>query len=301
MNWPPHWTLAELRQDALLASAAFRHERLDEPLEQYSRFFQSFVPTFRFVIDRLPALLRDESLAAELMEGDDSRAAVRYLGAPPISEDDLKTLAESQLSAKRLRASPDEARRVRDVLMHILDPHRFPWVRDGRPALDHEIEQAVVASAAMIAARRVEATRRNSAKRTQEDLVRSLLERSGYRAVPSRSIPLLDDAPAPGEYCPESKLGDTRADLVVRIKDRRVVAIECKVSNSAVNSYKRVNHEAAGKARQWLVQFGARAVVPVAVLGGVFKPENLVVAQESGLSLFWQHRLSDLSAALGRP
>ena len=39
-----------------------------------------------------------------------------------------------------------------------------------------------------------------------------------------------------------------KAGTVVRLRDRRVMPIECKVSNSEVNSFKRVNHEAAGKA-----------------------------------------------------
>jgi len=49
----------------------------------------------------------------------------------------------------------------------------------------------------------------------------------------------------------------------VRLPDRRYMAIECKVSNSAVSSFKRLNHEALGKARRWVDQFGRRAVVLV--------------------------------------
>src|SRR5713101_3866221 len=83
----------------------------------------------------------------------------------------------------------------------------------------------------------------------------------GFSEVPSRNIPLLEDGPSPGQFCGESKLGDTRADLVVRLPDRRYMAIECKVSNSAVNSFKRVNHEALGEARRWVAQFGSVSVV----------------------------------------
>ena len=38
------------------------------------------------------------------------------------------------------------------------------------------------------------------------------------------------------------------------------------------------------------------AIVPAAVLGGVYGVENLLLAQEQGLALFWAHRLDDLSA-----
>src|SRR6185312_4270491 len=110
-----------------------------------------------------------------------------------------------------------------------------------------------------------------------------------------RDVRLLSDAPPPGHFCPESKVGGTRADLVVGLYDRRVLALECKASNSQVNSYKRVNHEALGKAQKWLSQFGKNGTVPAALLSGVFSTSNLEAAQAGGLNLFWSHRLSDLT------
>lgn len=71
--------------------------------------------------------------------------------------------------------------------------------------------------------------------------------------------------------------------------------VECKASNSAVNSFKRVNHEAAGKARAWLAGFGRHQIVPCAVIGGVFNPANLDTAQAEGLAIIWSHRLQDLA------
>lgn len=234
-------------------------------------------------------------ILADMVGDKDNRTAFRYLAAPPISEDDLKTLAETTLSASVLKRNPDHAQRVRDIVLHIIDPHRFSWLRESRDPSPHEREQAIIASSAMIAAKKVETSRRKGAKEEQEARVKELLRGLHFSEVAQRDIPLLDAAPAPGEFCGESKLGDTRADLVVRLHDRRVMAIECKVSNSAVNSFKRVNHEAAGKAAKWLRAFGDRATVPSAVLGGVFNPNNLETAQSAGLSLFWGFRLQDLA------
>jgi hypothetical protein len=70
--------------------------------------------------------------------------------------------------------------------------------------------------------------------------------------------------------------------------------IECKVSNSALNSVKRLNNDAAVKAEVWLRDFGATQVVPVAVLSGVYKLDKLEEAQARGLTLYWDHRLMDL-------
>lgn len=71
--------------------------------------------------------------------------------------------------------------------------------------------------------------------------------------------------------------------------------IECKVSNSATNSVKRLNNDAAAKAEAWLKDFGTRQVVPTAVLGGVYKLRNLEDAQDRRLALFWAHRLNELT------
>jgi len=71
--------------------------------------------------------------------------------------------------------------------------------------------------------------------------------------------------------------------------------IECKVSNSALNSLKRLNNDAAVKAVGWKLAFGESQVVPVAVLGGVYDLANLLDAQEKGLNLIWAHDLRALT------
>lgn len=70
--------------------------------------------------------------------------------------------------------------------------------------------------------------------------------------------------------------------------------IECKVSNSATNSIKRLNNDAAVKAGAWRNEFGELQVVPAAVLSGVYKLRNLNDAQRTGLTLFWVHDLDRL-------
>ncbi len=153
----------------------------------------------------------------------------------------------------------------------------------------------MVASAAMVAAQKVSTARRGASK-LQEEAVKEMLRSCGFvedRARPD--IETLVDAPAPNCFRGECKFGGTKADIVVRLPDQRVLAIECKLSNSAVNSFKRVNHEAVGKARSWRSDFGRRQVVAAAVLSGVFKPANLVAVQEEGLVLFWAFRLADLA------
>ena len=297
MAEPPHWSSVQLRADAAFAREVFRTERLSEPLELYTQFFDTFLPIFDDLIDQFEQLAGaefDPGILASVMADPDTKMAFRYLAGPPISEDDLMTLANAKLSPTALRSDPAAAESVRDTVLHILDPNRFPWVAEGRVPRDTERTIATVASATLAAAQKIQTQRRGDAKSRQEEAVRELLRGMQFTEVGRRDIQNLLDAPGPGEFCSESKLGGSRADVVVRLHDRRVLALECKASNSEVNSVKRLNREAAGKAAAWIAAFGGLQVVPAAVLSGVFNPANLETAQAERLALFWFHRLVDL-------
>src|SRR5207249_1486058 len=97
----------------------------------------------------------------------------------------------------------------------------------------------------------------------------ALLE-ANFSKVKTRRVRVLADAPAPGEFCRESMLGNRKADFILTLWDKRVMPIECKVSNSATNSVKRLNNDAAVKAVAWRHDFGATQIVPAAVLSGVY-------------------------------
>ena len=298
MTSPRNWTPAEVVADTALAIAVFRAERLDEPSDLYSSFFDAFAPIFHEMIDTLPAIQAEPfdptKIAALAAAKGTALEAFRYLAAPPLSEDDLKTLAEAKLSAKALNSDTEAARRVRDTVLQVIDSHRFPWVKEQRAPTDAERGAAVVASATAMAVQKVQTARRGEAK-TLEVRVREALTDLSFDKVPARTIKLLSNAPKPGQFCSESLLGPTRADLVVGLRDGRVLGLECKVSNSAVNSYKRLVREAGGKATDWLRDLGAAQVVPGAVIGGVFNADNVIAAQAKGLAIFWSHRLEDLT------
>ena len=67
----------------------------------------------------------------------------------------------------------------------------------------------------------------------------------------------------------------SEAAVVVRLWDGRLMPIECKVSNSQVNSIKRLTNDAAVKARIWIDDLGRNNVVPAAILSGVFGLRHL--------------------------
>lgn len=152
-----------------------------------------------------------------------------------------------------------------------------------------------MASTALVAARKVETFRRNDAKDRQEEHVKAILRGIGYTEVQKRDIPNASAAPAIGEFMGETPLAGAKADVITRLADGRIMAIECKVSNSTVNSYKRIVHDTGGKATIWYDQLGRANVLPCAVLSGVFSASNCETVQnDKGVYLFWDFRLDDL-------
>lgn len=128
-----------------------------------------------------------------------------------------------------------------------------------------------------------------------ESAVKDTLLGLGFNEAPSKPLRVLKDAPRPGAFCPEVSVAGRMADFVASLPDGRYLFVECKDSNSLVNSVKRLNNDTAAKAVFWTRTFGERMAIPVAVITGVYYLDSLVRAQEDGLFLFWGHALEELS------
>lgn len=304
---PPEWSEAQLEENRLVAIELFRHRRMEEPLEQYLATFDEYQGTVEELLEATVDLTDLDSQILNLLTEPKKLEAFRYLSGPPISDDDLKVIAEASLSKQRLQQDATMVSRIRQVVLSGLDRRRFPWVIEGREPTENERQAAVLASAALIASRRLETRRRSYGKQEQEAAVHAALLGIGYKRVDSRKVFQLADAPGPGEFCGESEFGvqlsghqdggerPRKADVLIGLWDRRVMPLECKVSNSSTNSVKRLNNDAAVKAVTWRKHFGTAGIVPAAVLGGVYKLHNLQDAQQRGLTLFWDHQLGALT------
>ena len=290
----PHWSREQLEEDIERATANFRRERLEEPLDAYLDAFAEYESCYEKLLGASADLNEIDDHAMEVLVDANLLEAFRFAARPPLSEDDLKTLSEAVLTPTRLRGDPEMVRRIVAVVKIALDRRRFPWIVESRSPTQEERSAAIVASAALMATRRVGTARRTEGKEAQERLVVDSLSAAGLRRVDPRKIATLNLAPGPGEFCRESLLGSRKADVVVRLWDHRILPIECKVSNSALNSIKRVKNDAAMKAEIWLKDFGTRNIVPAAVLSGVYNLPHLIDAQERGLTLFWAHDLGAL-------
>ena len=291
---PPPWTEEELEAARTEAIELFRKRRTEEPVEDYLEAFDQYQGVLEELLEATVDLTADAGTMVGVVSEPKLLEAFRYLSGPPISEDDLEVLAKAVLTPIRLKKDKAMAKRVADVVIHALDPRRFPWVVGEREPTEAERDAAVLASAALLATRRLETKRRNEGKQGQEGTVKKALADAGITEVETRKIPVLTHAPGPGQFCGESLLGKRKADVIVGLWDSRTLPIECKVSNSATNSVKRLNDTTVSKAVSWRRQFGESQVVPTAVLSGVYKLHNLTAAQESGLNVFWAHDLPQL-------
>lgn len=303
---PPLWTKEQLETERMKAIDFFRKERMEEPLEDYLEAFDKFQGYVEELLETTVDLLQLDTKALEVLTDGNLQAAVRYLAAPPISEDDLMVLAEAPtLSKGKLRNNPEYVKRLIETVRLVLDRRRFAWVVEDREPTEAERGSAVMASAALLATSHVQTKRRSTGKTQQETRVKQVLSDLGFKEVKRRPIPNVGLAPAAGEFCGESLLGLSKtdpkpdkgrlADIVLRLWDHRLMPIECKVSNSFLNSVKRLNNDAAVKAGTWKRDFGFNQVVPTAVLSGVYDLHNLLDAQQRGLTLFWAHDLTPLT------
>jgi len=294
---PPTWTTKDLERQRKKGVALFRKRRLCEPAGAYVDVFDDCLATFQRLLDETDDFADLRSKALDALTNRKFLEALRYVAGPPVSKDDLEILADvDSLAAGRLKTDDTLVDRVITVIEKVVDPRRFPWVSERRAPTDTEKVAAVVASAALLAKSQRETARRNQEKKQQELAVKAALEGTGFDCVAVKSIRNVAEGPEAGQFCREAKLGDRKADFVVRLWDVRLLAIECKVSNSYTNSIKRLNREAVGKAMSWDGDFGRRQVVGAAVLGGVYKLLNLEQAQQDGLALFWDHDLGALTA-----
>ena len=302
---PPRWTTEEFDEQRELARQVFRSQRLNESQGVYSETFSECLQYVKALLEKtrwlslLTAAHGSQTADPELMEvltDSDLLEALRYVVGPPISADDLAELADTSVAPRVLLEDVEALFRVTDTIVQGLDSKRFPWVKLNRQPRHSEQNAAALATAVLMATRRVETARRMKSK-DQEEAVKARLREADMSEAEPRSVsPGLLDAPAPGEFCGEALFGQRKADLIVRLHDGRCMPIECKVSNSSTNSVKRLNNDATAKASAWIEEFGSGATVPSAVLSGIFKTRNLEQAQAQHLTIFWAHNLDPLAS-----
>lgn len=291
----PYWSSDELAERCAAERARFIDRYKQSLREQYAA-------VERECADEVRELFRETDFLRGLGDEPDlfSRRRdllipARYLCAPPISDDTFKIVSAADGAVK--------------TILEFLDRERFPWLTASKPvsARTADVRTAVRITAKLLAQQRAGTAARGSASRDQEAHVRAVLAKAKLRYVEPRAIrdrlQALGDAPAHGltrtnyqealgrgEYTREFPLAGTKCDVPVRLANGDLLPIECKVSNTEVNSVKRLNRETGGKHDRWRNAFGSQLRTG-AVLGGVFKVLNLQQAQDDGILIFFDYEL----------
>lgn len=300
---PPYCSDLRIYRDTEVARSEFRKRRLEDPLKNYNIQYPTARSAAEVVVGALSQVLAvpaDRMVVAGIVGNKATYAALRSLAASPISSDDMNTLLRKKLNKTALTNDQELADSLATLLQSCLDPRRFPWVAGSRLPTDAELEGGKLATAVLISVSAVQAGRRGEERESLEGRVEEILIAAGYQQVsrPRAGISGITDFPGVGEFMKTCKLGRHNADLVVRLFDSRLLAIECKASNSEVNGYKRLNKEVVVDAKDWSSRFGSDVVVAGAALRGVFKHANVVEAQHEGVYLFWWHRMGALTKFL---
>lgn len=308
---PGSWSERELYRDASEAKRRFVKERrasLRREQKAYARWTDEYASTAR---DLLGASSDLRGLTGDVLEDRELLNLARYLAIPPISIDDLDTLTDScfglwlnQATDRGARPTKSEFNAAARLIAARLDQRRAPWLARGGSPRKTEREAYVAGVASLPATSRLTTTRRSERSKRQEDLTRAAVAAAGYRSVkPPGTLRNPVSDMASGTYSERSRpLAGTNMDVPVRLRKTHAtgqlfLAIECKVSNSSLNSRKRLL-EVNSKRERWDSSGLPHRFRTGAVLAGVFDVARLIEVQNSGILIFWEHRLEDLTAFL---
>jgi len=305
---PQTWTLEELAADAAVSRRLFVDERvaaLDEEQEIYDQAVAAYSDSVRDLLDATADL---RHLDGPSLMSRTRLDIAQYLAVPPISDDDLDTLTDScfgrwkkQKTDRGMRPTEEAFDAAASVISQRLDRGRTPWVEQGRAPTAAEREAFIHWAASIPAMGRLATARRMASAARQEAAARQAAQAAGYKAVnPPGTLTAPIAEMEPGSYATASrKLSGTNMDIPVRLIENHptgllFLALEAKVSNSSLNSVKRLR-DVKVKRETWDASSQLYRFRTGAVLAGVFDIGRLMETQEAGVLLFWEHRLQDLT------
>ena len=285
---PTKWSDEELKKNRDLSEGRFILERRGEGPTAFYAAIDEVAPKVEEAMvatDNLRQLNGDV-----LAENQTLWQTLRYFCAPPVSEEDLWTLVGHKFKNMRSDIAPTTA----EALAAVLDNRRFPWVELDRAPTDIERANAIAATTTLLAHETLKTTRRGISSKAQEDDVSDALVAAGLKLDPSRSVIETLDQLERGSFSRERKVSGAKCDIPIRLRDGRLLALECKVSNGPKNGWKRLSREVGGKSQTWTDVFG-KQVLTAALIAGVFDFSCVQKTQNNqDVYIFWQHDLQSL-------
>lgn len=238
--------------------------------------------------------LRNISVA--LQKSGSHLTVLRHLSAPPISQDQAELLVHSyKKTAEKPNAkvSKENAHALEVAFLARMDQSLTRWLTTNRHPTRNQIRKILDSLAPMMCNQVFVTERRNRVADEQEIAVCQVLTNLGFTRVISKEIAQTSDLE---EFtfmrktkCRASKTGSKELDIAIGIQGPLIIAMECKVSNDATNSIKRVN-DILAKHASWRSKWGD-FVQTAAMLQGVIKYKEIRRLTEVGVQVFWSHDL----------
>ena len=240
---PPRLSTEELAHFNDESRRLFVESRMKEDPEGFRRLFRQSEATAREFFQSSTSLI---AVTPQSLTSSSMQKVARFLCGPPISQDDFSTLVSRPPNRTTLIGA--EAEKAVEVFYFGVNRDLCPWLDEHRLPTEAEAEAAIASVATLMAVEGFRTARRNDASGEQETEVASKLEEIGMTGVtlPGRKLRTLADMPN-GTYTVETRIAGKKCDVPVKLWDGRLLALECKVSNSERNGWKRLKSDVVSK------------------------------------------------------
>lgn len=226
-----------------------------------------------------------------LVESGGYSRALRFLLGPPLSQDQFQLACPEWT-----KATERTGRSLKGEAAEAFDKTFKQWrdpLRTDSLTKKSERLKAIYSTAIMIAQTEFATKKRMRLAKAQEQSAIDVLVRLGFTKVELGTV----DQPgalAERQFAQATQFATAdgsshEVDIAIGLSKKRILALECKVSNDRTNSIKRTN-DVLKKSAAWKTQWG-RFVIMGGLLQGVVgerDPRRLV---EGDVEIFWSHRL----------
>ncbi len=227
-------------------------------------------------------------------------AVLRHLSAPPISQDQAELLVlryKKAFEKPGRKVSRSDAIALESAFLARFDRSLTRWLATNHAPSHAQIRKILDSLAPMMCNQVFVTERRNRVAEEQELAVCKQLVALGLERIPSTSVEQTSDLVAltfmRKTKCKASKTGSKEVDIAIGFKGPLIVAMECKVSNDATNSIKRIN-DILAKHTSWRNKWGD-FIQTAAMLQGVIKFKEVRRLTDVGVKVFWSHDLETFS------
>lgn len=229
---------------------------------------------------------------------------LRHLMAPPISQDQFVLLCPKypkRAETTGAGLTDDAALAVSAMIAAGRNRRLTRWLNDNQAPTFGQLRNLVRSVVPMLCVQNVATLRRGRMSAEQEAAVVRMLSARGWTKQSSGLISNLTDV-KPQHFLHKARFAtQTRpqeVDIACGLPGTVVLAMECKVTNDATNSVKRIN-DVLKKSAAWQTHWG-NFVRTAALLQGVIDYKDVERLLDGGVAVFWSHDLSAFESWLAQ-